>query len=106
MSLDIYLSFNDEIVFDANLTHNLTKMADKADLYKVLWRCDEYGINMAEDLIEHLEAGLSNLIKNKEELEELSPSNGWGTYGGLLKVVCSYLSACHKYPKARIELSR
>lgn len=106
MSLDIYLNLNNEIVFDTNLTHNLTKMADKADLYKALWRCDEYGINTAEDLIEHLEGGLSNLIKNKEDLKEFSHSNGWGTYDGLLKVVCSYLSACYKYPKAKIELSR
>ena len=106
MSLDIYLELDGQYVYEANLTHNLTKMASAADLYKSLWLCDEYGIAIAEDLIEHLEHGLSNLIKNKDRMEDLNPSNGWGSYEGLIKVTCSYLSACYKYPKAKIELSR
>jgi hypothetical protein len=106
MSLDIYLMNNNSCVFESNLTHNLAKMASEADLYKSLWRCDEYGITVAKDLIEHLEHGLLNLVRNKEKLEKFNPENGWGSYNILLQVTCSYLSACHLYPEAKIELSR
>lgn len=104
MSLDISLVVDGSEVFEANLTHNLVKMADKADLYKSLWCCKDYGISVAEDLIEHLEAGLLNLTKYKDELEKLNPENGWGSYENLLCVVCSYISHCYKYPKAEIHI--
>ena len=41
MSLDFYLSYemdgNVVWVFDANITHNLGKMAGKAGIYDALW---------------------------------------------------------------------
>lgn len=104
MSLDISLVVDGAVVFETNLTHNLVKMADKADLYKSLWSCKDYGIDTAEDLIEHLEAGLLNLVKHKDDMEKLNPENGWGSYENLLSVVCFYISACYKYPKSKIHI--
>lgn len=44
MSLDVYLSkevTEERTVFSANITHNLGEMADKAGIYKALWRPED-----------------------------------------------------------------
>jgi hypothetical protein len=35
--------FETECVFDANITHNLNKMADAAGIYEACWRPEEIG---------------------------------------------------------------
>src|SRR6185437_6923036 len=47
--------------YSANITHNLGKMADVAEVYKPLWRPDEVGITHARQLIEPLTEGLRRL---------------------------------------------
>lgn len=111
MSLDISLIATDKDgnefdVWDTNITHNLTEMADAANLYKVMWRPQEIGVSKASEAIPFLLDGIEKLINNRESLEELNPSNGWGSYEGLLNCTTEYLYVCKKHPSARIEVSR
>ena len=93
-------------LYDANITHNLGKMADAAGLYEALWRPDENGLTTAAQLIEPLRNGLNTLRKFPEQFSPLNPSNGWGNYDGLVEFVTKYLEACEKYPFAAVEVSR
>jgi hypothetical protein len=96
---------NDE-VYSANITHNLTSMADAAGIYQALWRPEEIGITKAEQLIEPLRKGLA-LLKDKPTLyRQFNPSNGWGNYEGLVSFVEGYLAACQEHPMADVSVSR
>ena len=110
MSLDVYLYHaNDRRgeLYWANITHNLNGMASAADLYKPLWRPGELGIEKAEDLIPHLEAGLPKLLLlDGETIEKHTPSNGWGNYDNLVKFTAEYLEACKEFPDAFVHASR
>jgi hypothetical protein len=107
MSLDVYLeAVGPTCVFDANITHNLGKMATEAGIYAALWRPEEVGITTASQLIPLLEAGLETLRANPVEFEEFNPENGWGDYNGLVDFVETYLQACKENPDATIRVSR
>lgn len=106
MSLDVYLIVDDDPVFDQNITHNLNKMADAAGIYRHLWRPDEIGITKAAELIEPLSNGLKALTDSPSSFDEYQPSNGWGSYAGLVEFVARYIEACRKYPGADISVSR
>ena len=90
----------------ANITHNLNQMANQAGLYGYLWRPGELGITKASDLIAPLATGLSFLKSHPDELRRFEPSNGWGTYEGLVEFVEKYLEACQAFPEATVQVSR
>lgn len=111
MSLDISLhetdqDGNESEVYTANITHNLNKMAASAGIYTAMWRPDELGYTKAGELIMSLQGGLEALQSQPDHYTTMNPSNGWGTYEGLVRVVSEYLEACKKYPSARIEIDR
>lgn len=107
MSLDVQLSVpKPTSVYENNMTHNLNKMADAAGIYEALWRPGEIGITKASQLIEPLTAGLERLRADPEKFKAYNPSNGWGTYEGLVDFVTSYLAACKEYPDADVTASR
>lgn len=113
MSLDVFLTLPDSAtspdtpeVFTANITHNLNKMAKAAGIYEPLWRPEEVGISRAKQLIMPLTRGLAELKRRKEFYMLLAPSNGWGSYEGLIVFVQRYLEACKEYPTADIVISR
>ncbi len=107
MSLDVYLTATKPtIVYSGNVTHNLGAMAKEAGLYWVLWRPDECGITKAGQLIEPLKAGLSVLLRNREDMQKLNPRNGWGDYDGFVDFVSRYLDACKENPEATVDASR
>lgn len=107
MSLDVMLIKNMPTeIYTRNITHNLNKMADEAGIYKHLWRPDEIGITKAGELIEPLKTGLALLKSNPERFKVFNPSNGWGSYSGLVSFVTEYLEACEQHPDATIEVSR
>lgn len=106
MSLDVSLYLNGECVYDANITHNLTTMADKANIYEVIWRPEEIGCVNANHIISHLEKGLNLLVSRKEYFEEYNSPNGWGMYEHFVPFVEKYLEACKNYPDALIEIQR
>lgn len=95
-----------EMVYSANITHNLNKMAGDAGMYDHLWRPDEIGITKAAELVEPLRAGLALLKSDPSRFKKFNPENGWGTYEGLVAFVEKYLAACEKYPAAVVSVSR
>jgi hypothetical protein len=107
MSLDITLhAMRETQVFYRNITHNLTEMAEAAGIYQIVWRPDESGIEKAVQLIEPLQAALSDLRARPEHYKQYDAPNGWGRYHHFLEFIQDLLSACEKNPDARVEVSR
>lgn len=96
----------DTRVYDANITHNLGKMADEAGLYRYLWRPEEVDVKHARDLIPRLTNGLELLRSDPQRFKKLNPPNGWGDYDGLVRFTEQYLAACKDHPDARVSVSR
>ena len=120
MSLDVYLTRKkwisydagktlteeEETVYDANITHNLGEMADKAGIYYALWRPEEIGKTKASEIVELLEKGLTDLKSRPEYFEQFNSPNGWGMYEHFVPFVEKYLEACKEYPETDIYVSR
>lgn len=106
MSLDVYLELGNVCVYEANITHNLNKMADAASIYKHLWRPEEIGVTKAKEIIDQLNSGLIELVMNPEKYEAFNSPNGWGMYEHFIYFCAKYLEACKKYPEATISVSR
>lgn len=125
MSLDVYLSYGvatepcacsrcghshtyetSAWSYDANITHNLGRMAREAGIYEPLWRPDEVGITHARQLIEPLRAGLVRLKANPEHYKQFNPPNGWGSYDRFVPWIEEYLAACESCPDATVSVSR
>lgn len=94
------------MVYDRNITHNLTAMAAEAGIYKHLWRPDENGIEKASQLILPLESALMLMRSDPERFKKHNPPNKWGDFDGFYDFVCSYLEACRSHPDATIRVSR
>lgn len=93
-------------LYDANITHNLGKMAEAAGIYKHLWRPEELNIMKAGQLIEPLEKGLALLKEKPEDFKQYNAPNGWGMYEHFVPFVEKYLNACKENPDASISVSR
>lgn len=107
MSLDVDLiDEHGESVYEFNITHNLNTMAEEAGLYKLMWRPEELGFTTAGELIPGLTDGVALLAAEPTRFEQLNPENGWGDFGGLLRVARRYLAACQDHPNATIDVSR
>lgn len=106
MSLDVSLRRRGKALYDGNITHNLSDMADAAELYGVLWEPSDTGITTARDLIVPLTAGLNRLESSPEYFRAYNAPNGWGTYESLVEFVREYLRAARRYPDARVEVWR
>lgn len=111
MSLDVYLNdptatYQTESLYWANITHNLSVMADKAGIYKALWRPEEIDAKYAKDIIEIVEKGLADLKSRPECFKQFNSPNGWGMYEHFVPFVEEYLEALKEYPDAIIEVSR
>jgi len=114
MSLDISLirsgTYDDgerfeTIVFDANITHNLTRMAEEAGLYTPLWHPEELGITQADQLISTLRDGIAAMEANPDHFRSHDSPNGWDTYKNFLPWLKRLLEACEKYPTAKVDVS-
>jgi hypothetical protein len=104
---DRELEFKDVCVFKYNITHNLGKMAEAAGIYKHIWRPEDIGISfVCPVFIKELKEGLDRLQSNPAQFAEFTPSNGWGSYDGLVDFVKSYIVACEEFPEAKIHISR
>ena len=112
MSLDVYLEVVVDTggseprtleLFERNITHHLNTMAGEAGIYKHLWRPEEIDITHAEQLIEPLRGGLKQLRADPAKFRAHNPSNGWGSYEGLVEFVADYLRACEENPRAEVR---
>jgi hypothetical protein len=107
MSLDFVLKKTQPtVVFDANITHNLTRMADAAGIYWCLWRPDEIGITKAHQMIPLLTEGLQKLIEDPETFRQYDAANGWGKYENFVPFVKRVLTGCIEHPDADVETCR
>lgn len=92
--------------FSANITHNLSPMADAAGIGKHLWNPESLGITKASQLIEPLRKGLELLRSDPDRFIKLDSPNGWGTYWHFVPFVREYLNACEEYPDAKVSVWR
>ena len=111
MSLDVYLTEVKETeIYNDNCTHNLTRMANAADLYYPLWRPDDLFPDdlevRAAMLISRIEAGLTILKADPIYFKQFNPDNGWGDYEGLVEFTENYLQACKDNPEAIVRADR
>jgi hypothetical protein len=93
-------------VYWANITHNLTTMADRVDLSSCLWHPERVGVTHAKHLIAPLLEGLSLLKRRPEFCRQFNPPNGWGSYETFVSFVSHYLYACMTWPDAEVRVSR
>lgn len=98
--------YESDVVFQANITHNLNTMAEEAGIYQHLWRPEELDITLGSQLIDPLREGLHRLKSDPERFKALNPENGWGSYSKLVEFVEKYLDACYKFPSAYVEADR
>lgn len=106
MSLDFYLTRTQPtVVFDRNITHNLSEMASRAGIYEALWRPTEKGYTKAGEIIPVLQKGLKKLKANPEYYKKFDSPNGWGLYIHFVPFVEAVLAACEEYPDAEISVS-
>lgn len=92
-----------EIVYDCNITHNLSKMADEAKINGATW--DAYG-KKCRDVTKQLEKGIKRMKDNPEFYECFDSPNGWGTYKDFMPWLERLLEKYKEYPNAEIHISR
>jgi len=102
----VELPSDTNMVYTANITHNLSYMAKEAGIYECLWRPEDIGISIASELIEPLIMGLRKMKSDPEIFKVFNPSNGWGNYEGLVSFVEEYLNACKQFPEAEVSVWR
>jgi len=99
-------------IYENNITHNLTKMADSVllsngkSLYEILWRPEENGYTKAGDIQSFLHEGMIELTDFPERYKPYNPENGWGSYDNLMEFISSYYLACLQNPEAELRISR
>lgn len=116
----------EEVIYDSNITHNLTGMAEAAGIYDALWRpyklVGGYNISeedrdaewdfedntnvFAKDISPILEAGVKKLNLDPKYYKTFDSSNGWGVYENFVPFVEKYLEKCKEYPDAIVRVSR
>ena len=105
-SSNVHENEEEELLYNANITHNLAGMADKAGIYKALWEPEEIGAKYAKDIIEIVDKGLADLKARPEYFEQFNSSNGWGVYEHFISFVSDYLDALKDNSDAEIYISR
>jgi hypothetical protein len=104
MSLDIYLnceSGESHSVFEANITHNVSRMWDMAGVYDALYKSRG---KLASQIIDDLAVGIRRMEEDMPTYRNLNPENGWGSADGALAWLKNLITACKKYPNSRIEV--
>lgn len=99
MSLDFDLMGRASI-FEANITHNLTSMAEEAGIYECLWRPEENGYIRAGQVAGKLREGIKLMRDDPERFRKFDASNGWGTYDDFMPWLERVLKACEENPDA------
>lgn len=96
------LEEKEEELFSANITHNLTEMAEEAGIYNACWHPEKIGATKAKHIRQLLENGYAAMKARPEHFKRFDSPNGWGLYEHFLPWVKEYMEACVKYPDADI----
>ena len=121
MSLSIY--FLDNVGEDVeqqvclNITHNLNKIVVECgkicsrNYYELIWKPDELfnfpnGKVPVKLILNQLPTLIDDLLTKENELKGYLPSNGYGTFDGLIRFLCDYLKECYKQKEAYIYCCR
>jgi hypothetical protein len=111
MSLDISLTVkadtgNSETenieVYSANITHNLSSMAQAVGVYDATWGA--YGKDASTSMIPVVIA-IQRLKDDPARYDEYSASNEWGTRDQFIAFLSRFLTACEMHPNATIHTS-
>lgn len=97
---------DERYVYEANITHNMGRMAAECGLYEPLWEAQDKGLTHAAQLIEPIRDGLAALRADADYLRQFNPANGWGDYELLVRFTENYLVACEQWPDAEVRVSR
>jgi len=109
VDIDLYITNErgrEEIVYDKNITYNLSTMAKEAGLYEAVFDPEDNMYSTASDIIEIVRLGVSDLINRPEHFKTFNPENGWGSYDGFLGAMKELLEVCEEYPEAKIDVCR
>lgn len=102
-------TYEDNVYFHVNLTHNLIEMARKCSalgscstkvtgdlsLYDLMWHPEE-NLGIAKPTLEYMTDVMEcykKLLLKPDYFEQFNPKNGWGNYDQLLQGVKNYLNA-------------
>lgn len=102
MGLDISL-VRKEYLVDANITHNLVPMWEKAGIYDALYNSE--GLE-AREVLPILIDGLTDMVANPKKYEKLNSPNGWGLYENAMPWLIELIEGFKDNPEAIIEISR
>ena len=94
-----------EILYQANITHNMGVMAERASIYKTLWRPEEIGITKAYQLVKPLQDGIGLMKSDPDYFKKFNPSNDWGSYDIFIRWIEQYCEACKRHPDADVSVS-
>lgn len=107
MELDIYLKeIIQTTVYSDSITHNVVPMAQKAGIYRMVWRPEEAGISVAKELIDPLEKAVKDMINNRGDYVALSPANSLVSYEEFLGFLVRLADNCKRNPQASVTASR
>jgi hypothetical protein len=102
MSLDVSLILKKEVVFEANITSNLNKMAAACGIYYACWDPTMINCKKAMHISPMLSQAIILLKAFPEFYRQFNASNNWGTYDDFLPWVIRYSNACLLNPDAKI----
>lgn len=83
-------------IFDTDITYNLAPMYYKA-IDEELGFKKIKGMNCKKAL-PIIDNAIKNMIEEKEEYIKLNPSNGWGSYDGLIEDLKQMRECCEDNP--------
>lgn len=102
----------DNILWDGNITHNMTKMAskcicecpNKVSLYQLLWHPEECTLlsennTLNSSYIKAVSICLEDLKNHKDFYEQYNPENHWGNYNILVIFTEEFLKALNSIPQ-------
>lgn len=107
MSLTFYIVYKgtkkEAILFDRNITHNISEMWNEAGIWEALYESDG---EKPSEIIDVLKKGLKDMNDRPEFYKQFNPSNGWGDYDGAISFLTDVIEACENFPDAVINVSR
>lgn len=103
MSVDLSIKAKREVdIYETNITYNLAPMYYKAiDKNLGLKKLKGMTCKQALPIIDN---AIKNMVENKKEYEKLNPSNGWGTYEGLLGTFREIRNVCEDNPDGVFDM--